>query len=87
MPAQPLRRFADVGRRFAEHENRDGKNRGAKALRGKSPLDLVYSVEVGNRSEALKLEYRIKQLTRAQKEELLILPAKLEELKTWLNKR
>ncbi len=77
----------DVRRRFAEHENKDGKNKGAKALRGKMPLTLAYSVEVGNRSEALKLEYRVKQLTRAQKEKLIALSATLEELNTWINNR
>ena len=46
----------DVQRRFAEHENRDKKNKGAKALRGKGPLKLVFKIVVGNRSDALKLE-------------------------------
>ena len=77
----------DVSRRFAEHENKDGKNRGAKALRGKAPLSLVFSLVVGNRSDALKLEYRVKQLTRSQKEQLIGLPAELEELKTWLHNK
>ena len=75
----------DVLRRFAEHENRDNRNKGAKALRGKGPLSLVFSIVVGNRSEALKLEYRVKQLTRAQKEELIRLPVDLEEIKAWLH--
>lgn len=77
----------DVSRRMAEHENRGAKNKGAKALRGKAPLQLVYNLCVGSRSEALKLEYRVKQLTRAQKEELIGLPAELEELVGWLNDR
>lgn len=77
----------DVSRRFAEHENSDGKNKGAKALRGKAPLRLVYRLVVGNRSDALKLEYRVKQLTRAQKEELIGLPAELEELEIWLKSK
>ena len=49
----------DVQRRFAEHENRDKKNKGAKALRGKGPLKLVFKIAVGNRSDALKLEYKV----------------------------
>ncbi len=77
----------DVRRRFAEHENKDKKNRGAKALRGKAPLSLVFSLVVGNRSDALKLEYRVKQLSRAQKEELIGLPAEVEELRTWLHNK
>ncbi len=77
----------DVRRRFTEHENKDKKNRGAKALRGKAPLSLVYSLVVGNRSDALKLEYKVKQLSKAQKEELIKLPAKIEELKKWLHNK
>lgn len=77
----------DVHRRLIEHQNTDGKNKGAKALRGRTPLSLVYSVEVGNRSEALKLEYRVKQLSRSEKEALIELTADLEELTTWLDNR
>ena len=74
----------DVERRFAEHENKDGKNRGAKALRGKGPLQLVFQLSVGNRSDALKLEYRVKQLSRTDKERLIRRSANLEEITTWL---
>lgn len=77
----------DVRRRVAEHENKDKKNKGAKALRGKNPLRLVFNMVVGNRSDALKLEYRIKQLTRNQKEELIGLKANIEELRIWLHNR
>jgi len=77
----------DVRRRLVEHQNTDGKNRGAKALRGRTPLTLVFSVVVGNRSEALKLEYKVKQLSRSEKEALIELPAEIEELKTWLDDR
>ncbi|WP_117074642.1 GIY-YIG nuclease family protein, partial [Klebsiella pneumoniae] len=54
-------------RRFCQHQ--DGK--GAKALRGKGELQLAFSKEVGERSLALRLEYRIKQLTKRQKERLV----------------
>jgi putative endonuclease len=77
----------DVQRRFVEHENSDRKNKGAKALRGKGPLKLAFKIVVGNRSDALKLEYRVKQLSRADKEQLLSLGADLEELTTWLQKK
>ena len=77
----------DVSRRFVEHENKDQKNKGAKALRGKGPLKLVFEIVVGNRSDALKLEYRVKQLNRADKERLLVLDARLEELNAWLQER
>jgi putative endonuclease len=44
----------------------------AKYLRGRLPLKIVYMREVGTRSEAQKEEWRIKQLSRAQKEALLV---------------
>lgn len=74
----------DVCRRFLEHENKDKKNKGAKALRGKGPLQLVFKIVVGNRSEALKMEYRVKQLSRINKERLIGRDGNLEELRTWL---
>ena len=77
----------DVQRRFAEHENKDKKNKGAKALRGKGPLRLVFKIVVGNRSDALKLEYRVKQLSRTDKQGLIIGTSNLEELITWLQKK
>lgn len=77
----------DVQRRFGEHENKDKKNKGAKALRGKGPLTLVFEIAVGNRSDALKLEYRVKQLSRTDKGLLINHSADLEELKTWLQKK
>ena len=57
----------DVARRFCQHQ--DGK--GAKAWRGKGELQLAFSQEVGEHSLALRLEYRIKQLTKRQKERLV----------------
>ena len=74
----------DVRRRFAEHENKDKKNKGAKALRGKAPLCLVFQIVVGNRSDALKLEYKVKRLSRAQKQELIGLDTELMEFEAWL---
>ncbi len=58
----------DVQRRFNEHS---GSKLGAKFLRGKSPLTPRYSTSVGNKSDASKLEYRVKKLTRIQKEKLI----------------
>ena len=77
----------DVQRRFAEHENRDKKNKGAKALRGKGPLKLVFKIVVGNRSDALKLEYKVKKLSRTEKQRLISRTSKLEELITWLQEK
>src|SRR5690554_3330204 len=59
----------DVERRFREHAAQNG--RGARYLRGRTPLEVVYTREVGERGEALRLEYRIKQLRAAQKRQLV----------------
>lgn len=77
----------DVKRRLSEHENNDKKNKGAKALRGKGPLTLVFKIVVGNKSDALMLEYKIKQLSRIDKERLISCTTELEELKTWLQRK
>ena len=57
----------DVARRFTQHQT----GKGAKALRGKGELRLAFSAQVGERSLALRIEYRIKQLTKRQKERLV----------------
>lgn len=59
---------ADVERRLKEHSN---SPRGAKYLRGRGPLQLVFSEVVGDRPEASSLEYRIKRLNRSEKEALI----------------
>ena len=56
----------NVERRFAEHSAQGPKC--AKYLRGKTPLKLVYSETVGNRSEALKRELAVKALPKEEKE-------------------
>jgi len=60
----------DVSRRLAEHE--DGA-RGAKYLRGKGPLTLVFQQEIGDRSLASKIESRIKRLSSAEKSDVTTL--------------
>lgn len=57
----------NLKKRFKKHQ--DGK--GAKFTRANKPLKLVYFKEFKTKSEAMKEEYRIKQLTRSQKEELI----------------
>jgi putative endonuclease len=59
----------DVERRLEEH--RQGGHRGSKYLRSRSPLKLVYEVELGNRSLAYRAECRIKILTKRKKEEIV----------------
>jgi putative endonuclease len=57
----------NLPRRLQQHE----QGRGAKALRGRGPLQLAFTRKVGSRSVALKLEARIKRLAKAQKEQLV----------------
>ncbi|MCW9008645.1 MAG: GIY-YIG nuclease family protein [Marinobacter sp.] len=58
----------DVERRFNEHQG--GAPWGARSLRGKGPLELVFSAPAGDRSRASRLEWRIKQWPRPRKEAL-----------------
>lgn len=57
----------DVMRRLNQHQ----LGKGAKSLRGKGELTLVYHCAAGDRAEASKLEYRVKQLSKKQKEQLV----------------
>lgn len=59
----------DVNRRFDEHQSQGRLC--ARYLRGRLPLALVYSTEVADRVAALQLEYRIKQLPRSKKIQLI----------------
>jgi len=57
----------DVERRFAEHQ----AGKGAKYLRGKGPLKLVYQKKIGSRSEALKAEISMKKMSKSDKEKTI----------------
>lgn len=73
----------DVARRLSEHMSMSGlaaskqiksaskQGKGAKFFRSRQPLALVFEAKVCSRSEALKLEYRIKQLSKPEKEALV----------------
>jgi putative endonuclease len=69
----------DVARRLREHAS---GVRGAKYLRGKGPLHLVFEQPVGARASASRLEYRVKRLDRSQKEALISGRLSLAELTT-----
>lgn len=53
----------DVARRLEKHRAGEG----AKYTRGRGPLELCYQEQAASYSIALRREYAIKQLTRAQK--------------------
>jgi putative endonuclease len=57
----------DLPRRIKQHNT----GTGAKYTRGRSPVKLVYKEEGLTKSEALKREHEIKQLSRAEKIALL----------------
>jgi putative endonuclease len=59
----------DVERRLFEHQQ--GMPRGARYLRGRGPLQVVYRMAAGNRSQASVLECRIKRLPKHEKQRLI----------------
>ncbi len=67
----------DVSRRIAAHEQ---GTTGAKYLRGKGPLELVFQRSVGDRSLAQRVEHRIKRMPRTEKEDLQQLPNRIDTL-------
>lgn len=52
--------------------------RDAKYTRARRPCRLVYSKECDSKSSAMKLEYRIKQLSRKEKLDLILGKARLD---------
>ena len=68
----------DVARRVAEHnglgprgEPSGGKSKGARYTSARRPVRLVYEAAFETRSDASREEFRIKQLTRSEKQELI----------------
>lgn len=57
----------DPARRIEEHNS----GVGAKYTRGRGPVELVYLEEFSDKSEAMKREYEIKQLSKSEKLELI----------------
>ncbi|XAG68864.1 GIY-YIG nuclease family protein [bacterium 19CA06SA08-2] len=60
----------DPIRRLRQHQS----GKGSRALRGKGPLVLVWQQTVGDKGAALRLEYRLKQQSKAFKERLVQAP-------------
>ena len=57
----------DPERRTRVHNS----GKGAKYTRSRRPVELIYTEEYDNKTEAQRREYAIKQLTRAEKEQLI----------------
>ena len=68
----------DVARRFAKHQ--ENNLAGAKYLRGRGPLMLVFQKKLGSRSLALGVESKVKKLSKARKEELLRANTRIDEI-------
>ena len=68
----------DVARRFEEHC--DGGPRAARYLRGRGPLELSYQSRLGERGLALRVEGRVKRLSKERKEDLVRSRPSAEEL-------
>ncbi len=59
----------DVPKRFEVHQS--GSVKAAKYTRNRHPLQLVFSAEIGDRSAASRAEYRLKKLSKRNKELLI----------------
>ena len=68
----------DVERRFKEHKG--GLSGGAKYTKGHIPTKVEVVWQSENRSLASKLEYRIKKLSKQDKERLVLDPKLFEKI-------
>ena len=62
----------DLNRRLDAHNSDNASKRGAKYTRARRPVELVYFEELDNKNSAMKREYEIKQLSRAEKLRLIM---------------
>ena len=72
----------DLHRRFEAH----AAGKGARYTRSHRPVRIEAGWRLESKGEALKLEYRIKQLTRESKEEIILgglLPGMAEAVRIW----
>lgn len=65
----------DLNRRLKQHN----KGLASKYTRVRRPVEYVYQKEVSDKGEALREEWRIKRLTRSQKEKLIFAQQKKEK--------
>ena len=66
----------NIERRLKEHAS--GK-RGAKYLKGRQPFSLVFSHQIQEKGQALKLEHHLKKLPKDKKEYFLSNPNELRD--------
>ncbi|MCM3734189.1 GIY-YIG nuclease family protein [Fictibacillus nanhaiensis] len=58
----------EISQRLRKHE--EGK--GAKYTRGRGPLKLVFQQSFQTKQEAMRMEFAVKKLSRAEKERIII---------------
>lgn len=66
----------DLIARLAAHN----AGKGARYTRSRTPIEIVVSRRCMTKSSALRLEYRVKQLARPEKERLVAAPARFTAL-------
>ncbi|HEX4452092.1 MAG TPA: GIY-YIG nuclease family protein [Kofleriaceae bacterium] len=66
----------DVDARLAAHN----AGKGARYTRARRPIELVLAQRCVGKRHAMRVEYRVKQLTRAQKQALLAAPATFRDV-------
>lgn len=62
----------NLEKRLKLHEN----GKGAKYTRGRGPFQVVYTESFPTKKQAMQREYKIKQLTRKEKEQLIYIKQK-----------
>jgi putative endonuclease len=72
--------YCGIARDVAERISAHDAGTGARYTRGRGPLRVVLVRRCRDKSRALRLEYSIKQLSRAQKEALVVAPARVAQL-------
>ena len=68
----------DVARRLEEHQGKG--TTGAKYLRGRGPLFLVFQKKLGSKSLAMSVENKVKRLSKVRKEELVKANAHINQI-------
>lgn len=72
----------DVAQRIAAHD----AGTGARYTRGRGPLQVLLTRRCKDQGRALRLEYAIKQLSRADKEQLVAERSRLDRMVRQLNR-
>ncbi len=63
--------YTGISNNVSKRVDKHNASRGAKYTKTRLPVKLLFQRKIGTRSEASKEEYRIKQLSRAEKLEYI----------------